>query len=125
MIKKQLQKIERELLREKSRILKQKGFTEGLIKRPQKELGGDLSSYATHPGDQGTDSAHREVASALTSQESELLVQIDQALQKIREGRYGICEECGESISEARLMALPYVRLCIKCKMEEDKGLTP
>lgn len=124
MTKKELQRIEKNLLREKLKILKQKGFTQELLKKPQKDLGGDLSSYTTHPGDQGADSAQREMASTLTSQESNLLIQIDQALQKIREGNYGICEGCDEPISEARLKALPYARLCIRCKREEDKGLT-
>lgn len=120
MTKRELKRMEKRLLKEKVRILKQKGFTGELLKKPQKEIAGDLSSYTTHPGDQGTDAAQREMASTLTSQENKLLREINIALLKIREGKYGICEKCGKPISRARLEALPYTRLCVKCKREEE-----
>jgi len=53
-----------------------------------------------------------------------LIVKIREALDRIDQGTYGICEECGEEISERRLMARPVTTLCIDCKtrQEEDES---
>lgn len=53
-----------------------------------------------------------------------LLKDIDNSLDKIKNGTYGICEECEEKISEKRLEANPVARYCITCKrMMEEKGM--
>jgi DnaK suppressor protein len=46
---------------------------------------------------------------------------IEIALERIREGHYGICEGCGCTIPIARLNALPYATLCIKCQRESER----
>lgn len=43
------------------------------------------------------------------------LIRVNKALQKIKEGRYGVCEDCGEEIEEQRLMVYPEAELCIEC----------
>ena len=121
MNKKDLKKLEQMLLAEKERILKQLGFTGEVLLQPQKELGGDLSSFSTHPGDQGTDTYQREFASSLTTRESRTLLAIDTALKKITAKTYGKCEKCSKEIQKERLFVVPYARLCINCKQEEDK----
>jgi len=50
-----------------------------------------------------------------------MLVEIDEALRKIAEGSYGICEECGEEISEKRLSVLPAATLCVSCKENREQ----
>jgi DnaK suppressor protein len=52
--------------------------------------------------------------------ETYLLKKIDLALKKMEEGTYGECEECGEEIAVARLMARPVAQLCIDCKTEQE-----
>jgi DnaK suppressor protein len=52
--------------------------------------------------------------------ETYLLKKIDLALEKIEEGTYGECENCGEEIAVARLMARPVAQLCIDCKTEQE-----
>lgn len=52
--------------------------------------------------------------------ETYLLKKIDLALKKMEDGTYGECEECGEMISVARLMARPVAQLCIDCKTEQE-----
>jgi RNA polymerase-binding protein DksA len=51
--------------------------------------------------------------------------EIDHALRRLEDGSYGECAECGESISEQRLQALPFARLCIDCatKQQSARGL--
>jgi DnaK suppressor protein len=48
------------------------------------------------------------------------LSQVDAALERISEGTYGICENCGNPINPERLEVLPYATLCIKCQMKQE-----
>lgn len=54
----------------------------------------------------------------LSSRDKDKLVQINNALKKIDEKKYGVCEECGEMIAEKRLEINPYFALCISCAEE-------
>ncbi len=56
----------------------------------------------------------------LKDRERKLIPKIKEALERIEEGTYGICEECGEEISEERLIARPVTTLCIKCKTRQE-----
>ena len=47
--------------------------------------------------------------------------QIDSTLKKIEEGKYGVCDCCGRDINKHRLMAIPFVSLCVKCKEAEER----
>ncbi|MDA8044130.1 MAG: TraR/DksA family transcriptional regulator [Actinomycetota bacterium] len=67
-------------------------------------------------GEGGTANVDREIDLYLSSQARATVVEIDRALQKIDDGAYGICEQCGDSIPDARLQALPYAALCVTCK---------
>jgi DnaK suppressor protein len=53
--------------------------------------------------------------------ERKLLQKIQKAIQKVEDGTYGICEECGDEISEERLKVRPEASLCIRCKEEQEK----
>ncbi|MBI5375104.1 MAG: RNA polymerase-binding protein DksA [Candidatus Schekmanbacteria bacterium] len=57
----------------------------------------------------------------IRERERNLLKKIDQALEQIRNGNFGICEGCGEEIGIKRLMARPVATLCIKCKTEAER----
>jgi len=57
---------------------------------------------------------------ALMEMKAETLSKIDQAIQRLEQGTYGICAECGAPISEARLKALPFATLCIACQEREE-----
>ncbi|MBF0536924.1 MAG: TraR/DksA family transcriptional regulator [Nitrospirae bacterium] len=49
------------------------------------------------------------------------LNKIDEALRKIKDGSYGVCEDCGVLISEARLKVMPYATMCVECKEKREK----
>ena len=68
------------------------------------------------------ESSEKELTFQLAEVESRELVQIDNALERIAEGMYGMCEKCGEAISQARLKALPFAGKCIRCQ-EEDEAM--
>ncbi|NPA12769.1 MAG: TraR/DksA family transcriptional regulator [Aquificae bacterium] len=59
--------------------------------------------------------------SELEDIEVEILREIDKALERMKEGTYGLCEVCGNPIEEKRLMALPWTTLCIKHAAEAEK----
>lgn len=61
----------------------------------------------------------------LRDRELRLIRKIREAMQRIDEGTYGICEECGEEISESRLEARPVTRLCIHCKANQEGNPIP
>jgi DnaK suppressor protein len=90
----------------------------------QKDSSNDLSSYPLHIADLATDTETKETESMLISSYGNMLADIDRALKKVYSGEYGKCENCGEEISEKRLEAIPWAKLCIQCKREEEaRGL--
>ena len=56
----------------------------------------------------------------LADQEQEQLAQIEAALQKLDDGVYGQCDNCGQPIASGRLEVLPYANLCIRCQSEQS-----
>jgi len=87
-----------------------------------KESSGDLSAYAFHQADQGSDTNLMEQTVMLMEQEREKIRLLNDALRRISDGVFGVCEICGENIPETRLEIIPYARYCIDCKSkEEDK----
>lgn len=85
-----------------------------------KEEDGDHSAYPFHLADQGSDSMAQELNFFYAHRDSRLLYHIDQALDKIKNGKYGRCETCNQLINRDRLEALPHARLCIECKLKEE-----
>jgi len=75
----------------------------------------DLSNMPTHMADTGTNNNEIDNILGLMDSEMKILVEIDDALGRIENGTYGICEINGEPIPKARLEAIPWARYCIKC----------
>lgn len=74
------------------------------------------SSLDQHLADTATETFDRELADTLEGNAEGVLGAIDRALQRIEDGTYGICVNCGKPIAPERLEALPYAELCIDCK---------
>lgn len=70
--------------------------------------------------DQSSNEETRFSEMRIREREGRFIGKIKKALQKIDDGTYGICEECGEPISEKRLEARPVAMLCIECKREQE-----
>jgi len=71
--------------------------------------------------DQASSERDRELGLILNDREREKVHSIDEALLRIAEGEYGICEECDEEIPMGRLKVLPFTRHCVKCKSDLEK----
>jgi DnaK suppressor protein len=67
-------------------------------------------------GEGGTSNVDRELDLVLSAQALAAIGEIDRALRKLDAGTYGVCEQCGNPIPQARLKALPYAALCVSCK---------
>lgn len=82
-------------------------------------------SIETEPDDeaaQAIGSIARDISVATMERERETYAEIEEALRRIEKGDYGLCESCGAIISEARLRALPWARLCIDCANRSDSS---
>lgn len=88
-----------------------------------RESSGDLSSYAFHQADQGSDTNLMEHTVMMMEQERDKIRLLNEALERVYDGNFGICEICGERIQEARLEVIPYASSCYNCteKMEDKK----
>lgn len=114
-----LKYFEQRLLNERARITREIGHIEStLLKVNPRDAAGELSGYSYHMADAGTDSMEREKAFDIASKEGRLLLEIDDALRRVYNGTYGVCEVSGKPISRARLEALPWARLSLE---EQEK----
>jgi len=78
-------------------------------------------SFSTHMADAGTDTYDRDFALGMLSSDQDALYQIDQALDRIRNGTYGICELTGKKIEPKRLEAIPWTRFSAAAEQQLEK----
>ncbi len=74
------------------------------------------------PTDRASHETDRNFLLRVKDRERKLIAKVKEALKRIDEGTYGICEVCGEDISEKRLEARPVTTYCIECKKEEEEN---
>ena len=86
-----------------------------------KDGAGDLSSHAYHLADHATETQDREQAFHLASREGRFLYYIEEALDRVRAGTFGVCKRCGTLIPKARLEAVPTAKMCINCKSQQEQ----
>ena len=80
----------------------------------------DLPPVATHLADLGSDRAAADLTLGCREASWAKIREIDEALERIRDGSFGLCDDCGEVISRARLEAIPYARQCLECRKKEE-----
>lgn len=83
---------------------------------------GELSSYDNHPADLGSEMFERSKDLALRDNVQLLLTEVQEALQKIEDGTYGNCSQCGRAIPRERIKALPAVNLCLRCQSQVEQS---
>jgi RNA polymerase-binding transcription factor DksA len=83
--------------------------------------GSEASAFGMHQADAGSDAYDRDFALSLLSQEQDALYEIDEALKRIEQGTYGICELCNKPILHARLEAIPFARFTVDCQSQIEK----
>jgi len=73
--------------------------------------------------DQAGDERDRELSLLLTDRDKEKLFAINEALEKLKEGSYGICEECGDKIGHGRLKVMPLAKYCVNCQSKVEREM--
>ena len=120
--KKDLAEYQKLITKRKNEILDSiSRISEDTLKKSQKDASGDISGYTFHMADVATDNYDREFSLGLASNDRQFLYELEDALKRIEEGTFGICEECKASLTKARLKALPYARLCLHCQQKREK----
>lgn len=123
MTKSELQDYKNRLLALRARLRGDvTNMAEAALKKNRTEANGDLSSMPIHMADLGSDNFEQEFTLSLIENNGTTLEQIEAALERIEEGTYGQCEECGVRIPKARLNAIPYATLCIKCAAAQEQS---
>jgi RNA polymerase-binding transcription factor DksA len=100
-------------------------MADAALRKTRSEASGDLSSMPIHMADIGTDAYEQEFTLSLMATEEETLELVEQALDRIKDRTYGLCEECGGIITKKRLEAIPFAPLCIKCAERLENGGRP
>ena len=88
------------------------------------DLGLNTPTASGDTADAAFDHTGDELASHLAEVEAKELAQVERALIRIKQGKYGTCDGCGAKIPVARLNALPYSTLCVKCQRESESDST-
>jgi RNA polymerase-binding protein DksA len=111
------------LLKEKRATLVEEITTieQNNLRQNQKDQGGELSGYTTHPADAASDYESLVTNLDLADRTSKYLKHIETALKRIEAGTFGVCKVCGKLIPRARLEVVPTATKCVNCKEETKK----
>ncbi|HDP99369.1 MAG TPA: TraR/DksA family transcriptional regulator [bacterium] len=119
MEKKDLEFFKKLILEKRAEILRELGVIRESSKHTDKESSGDDSTYSIHMADHGTDEEQKEKVYYHATRENRYLLHLEEALNRIEAGNYGICMGCGNYIPKERLEAVPHTKLCVPCKLKE------
>jgi DnaK suppressor protein len=97
-------------------------MADAALKKAGAQSNGDLSRMPIHMADIGSENFEQEFTLSLMENDEHTLGAIEAALERIEEGAFGSCEECGGPITKTRLSAIPYTPLCIKCAQANERG---
>jgi RNA polymerase-binding protein DksA len=123
MTKPELKFFENLLNEKKETLIQELGYLEdNTMRLNSKEGAGDLSSHAYHLADHATETQDREQAFHMASREGKYLFYIEEALDRVRNGSFGVCKKCGKLIPKARLEAVPTAKMCIDCKTKQERA---
>lgn len=124
--KKELDSYREKLINLKDDTLKQmREISEDTLMKSQKDMSGDMSGYGLHLADAASDSYERDFNLGLVSSERRIVMEIDEALKRIEDGTYGICQASGKPIAKSRLNAIPYAKYTKKYqeKLEQEGNI--
>ncbi|MCR2042558.1 TraR/DksA C4-type zinc finger protein [Anaerosalibacter massiliensis] len=107
------------LFKEKERVENLLNGMEGNHLGSMEEYGKELSFYDNHPADLGTEVFMMEHDMGLKNKNKDIIYEIETSIDKLEEGNYGICENCGVEIEKDRLELIPYIKLCLDCSKKK------
>jgi len=112
--KKFMADLRQQLLEMKTKLLEEMELESKAEREGNKDEGLDTYDLASEERD-------REINFILSDRERSKVNNIDDALQRMEEGTYGVCDACGLEIAEERLTAMPFTRLCRDCQQDQER----
>jgi DnaK suppressor protein len=97
-------------------LTEERARLEAVIAQVEAEGGGTNLGYGNHMADDASEAFEQAKDLALRQNAEQLLAQVKEALARFERGTYGICQQCRKEIDPARLEALPYANLCLRCQ---------
>jgi len=114
--KKEIAKFKQQLEDLRAQIMRTFEESAREVKSPEESKG-----YSQHQADEGTDDFYRQITIQLSGEETQVLKQIDRALEKIEKGTYGICDVTGKPINKKRLEAIPYASMTVEAQEQQEQ----
>lgn len=96
-------------------LLKEHGLKELSV-----EEAGEISRVRLHPADLATHTQEQATIDSLLEKNVKVVQEIEDAMDRLERGTFGVCLSCGDMISRSRLEALPEARLCLSCQLDEE-----
>ncbi|MBL7039391.1 MAG: TraR/DksA C4-type zinc finger protein [Pirellulaceae bacterium] len=90
-------------------------MADSVLQKTPAEANGNSSVMPMHMAEIGSDNFEREFTLSLLSTKDRTLDQIERALERMEDGFYGVCDQCGTRIPKTRLKAIPYTSRCVRC----------
>ena len=112
--KKFMADLQQRLLDMKAKLLEEMELESKAEREGNKDEGLDTYDLASEERD-------REISFILSDRERSKVKNIDDALERMEEGSYGVCDACGLEIAEERLTAMPFTRLCRDCQQDQER----
>ncbi|MEZ6121231.1 MAG: TraR/DksA family transcriptional regulator [Pirellulaceae bacterium] len=123
MVKRVMKKAEMKVYKERLLMLRARlrgdvsAMEQNSLRKNRSEMG-EMSTVPLHMADVGSDNFEQEFTLSLMQNDGATLSKIEAALERIEDGVYGSCEECGAAVPKTRLNAIPYTPYCVKCATE-------
>ncbi len=117
--------MEKKVLEQFKRTLedRQRLLRESVSRTEQDGRTADVSDSAQDIADRASSSYQKEFLFHQSNTDRQLLLLVDGALDRIRQGTYGECIACGNEINPKRLQAVPWTRYCISCQEKQERGM--
>lgn len=107
----------------RDRLVEERAALLGVVGRNE-DYGREADTEATQdPADKASNSYTKELLFSQSTNDRIILVQIDEALERMDDGEYGVCVNCGQEVQPKRLEAVPWARYCITCQDLLERGL--
>lgn len=121
MTNKKQEKYQQRLLEMAARLKDdEEGVASDALRQVSGDVSGNLSNVPMHLADLATDTFEQEMSASLLTNARQLQTEVAHALDRIENGTFGKCEQCGQDIGEGRLEALPYTRYCVECAQSAE-----
>ncbi|MFO7892134.1 MAG: TraR/DksA C4-type zinc finger protein [Longimicrobiales bacterium] len=126
MKKAERERIKERLLEERRERIEVLAEIDERFQKRLQEGDDELTKYPLHMADEGTDTMEEEKEYLLAHKEGEQLLEIDESLRRLYKEpeRFGVCERCGSDIGVERLAMIPWAKLCIDCKRDQEEAGT-